>query len=437
MASDATERADGESPAATAAAIDRDDEPETESEEPAAGSTAAVRASGDGPRVLLLARHHLYALQIAAELSSDLDATVIGVGGETSPIARSRYCDDFERTFAEDPDRLGASIADIAASVSADVVLPVGQLGVRALDAARDSLPTDVACPLPPSGAIETALSKPATAEVAREVGVAAPETLATLDPARPADEQIDPAALAYPAFLKAAEEAGRNHVASVAGPRDLVDSFEELRSELAPGQEVLVQEDVNATDRTYACGMLFADGRPALSFCHEEVRSIPREGGTGTRVRHYRDPELERRTERLLDALDWEGPALVEFTRRADGEYVLMEINPKFWSSYPLASRSGYRFASRLVAESVDGVSAPNPPKQTGSEMVFPIRELYHVLQNRETESLTEAARAMAWPPAHVDVRLRDLPAWVAPAGLGTSVQWALDLWRGEDEPI
>jgi len=31
------------------------------------------------------------------------------------------------------------------------------------------------------------------------------------------------------------------------------------------------------------------------------------------------------------------------------------MEINPKFWASYALASRYGYRFASALVAGVLD----------------------------------------------------------------------------------
>jgi hypothetical protein len=124
----------------------------------------------------------------------------------------------------------------------------------------------------------------------------------------------------------------------------------------------------------------------------------------------------METESVRLLDALDWHGPALLEFKRRPDGTYVLMEINPKFWASYALASHTGYRFASAIATRALD-LPSPEPAgaPNAGGEMVFPLQELYYAATTPD-ESVLGSLAAMFWPPAAVDVNLRDLGAWLSP---------------------
>jgi hypothetical protein len=51
-----------------------------------------------------------------------------------------------------------------------------------------------------------------------------------------------------------------------------------------------------------------------------------------------------------MLDALNWHGVAMVEFRRDdRDGEYKLMEVNPKFWGSLDLALAAGADFPGDL----------------------------------------------------------------------------------------
>jgi hypothetical protein len=67
---------------------------------------------------------------------------------------------------------------------------------------------------------------------------------------------------------------------------------------------------------------------------------------------------------------------------------------------------------------------------------MVFPLREVYYSLKH-DDESLVRSLTSIAWPPARCDIDPLDLQAWVAPGGLRTSVRWAVDLWRGVDDPF
>ena len=64
-----------------------------------------------------------------------------------------------------------------------------------------------------------------------------------------------------------------------------------------------------------------------------------------------FHDPKLNEYGTKILDALKWNGVAMVEFKKdNNDGIYKLMEINPKFWGSLELALQSGVEFDEMLI---------------------------------------------------------------------------------------
>jgi predicted ATP-grasp superfamily ATP-dependent carboligase len=95
----------------------------------------------------------------------------------------------------------------------------------------------------------------------------------------------------------------------------------------------------------------------------HRRVREYPVTGGPSTTAESVRDPELEALGLRLLETLNWHGAAMVEFKKDSrDGEFTLLEVNPKFWGSLGLAIACGVDFpylAARMAADGdVDAVS-------------------------------------------------------------------------------
>ena len=53
----------------------------------------------------------------------------------------------------------------------------------------------------------------------------------------------------------------------------------------------------------------------------------------------------------KILDKLKWHGVAMVEFKQNlSNGEFYLMEINPKFWASHDLAIEAGINFAEKYL---------------------------------------------------------------------------------------
>ena len=375
------------------------------------------------PTVMVLDGDNDNAIQVATELSTDLDAEVIGVGtSDWSRLLRSRYCDSGVCLSHSSEPEYADQLLDAVVEYDPDLLVPVGYHSVAAANEIREQLPESVTCWLPPAESLSVAVDKVATAARAAELDVDTPEhftaTVTDLDErGRPGEI----GELPFPVFLKARHECGKNVTARVDEPSAFWETYDDLRTEVEDGsgrsdeREVIVQECIPG-DRTYACGLLYEDGAPQLLFTHEELRSVPREGGSGTRVRIFRDPRIETAALRLLDDLDWHGPALVEFKRRRDGSYVLMEINPKLWASYALASQSGYRFVSTCAARALDlqNDRVERVPEPT-AEMVFPLRELYYAARTDE-ESLLRAVGSLFWPPARFDLNIRDIGAWLTP---------------------
>jgi hypothetical protein len=91
--------------------------------------------------------------------------------------------------------------------------------------------------------------------------------------------------------------------------------------------------------------------GRPLGWFAHQRLRDV-RPSGSGSSLRRSAalDERLREPSERLLRAMRWHGPVMLEF--RDDGEHApwLIEVNGRFWGSLQLAIASGVDFPTLWV---------------------------------------------------------------------------------------
>jgi predicted ATP-grasp superfamily ATP-dependent carboligase len=70
----------------------------------------------------------------------------------------------------------------------------------------------------------------------------------------------------------------------------------------------------------------------------------------------------------RLLDALDWNGVVMIECKRElATGQYVLMELNGRFWGSLQLAVDAGVDFPTLLLRCAAGEPVPAQPPYRVG----------------------------------------------------------------------
>jgi predicted ATP-grasp superfamily ATP-dependent carboligase len=69
--------------------------------------------------------------------------------------------------------------------------------------------------------------------------------------------------------------------------------------------------------------------------------------GGPSTACVSVVDDRLTGYAAAVIRELGWTGVAMVEFKK--DDDYRLMEVNPRFWGSLPLATRAGMNFPHLL----------------------------------------------------------------------------------------
>jgi predicted ATP-grasp superfamily ATP-dependent carboligase len=114
---------------------------------------------------------------------------------------------------------------------------------------------------------------------------------------------------------------------------------------EVAMGHTPIAQAFLPTTDE-YAFFALYDEGEPVATFQHRQVRAYNYAGGPSAFRESVSIPELGESGRALLDELEWHGLAMVEFLRNDEtGEFELMEINPRFWSSLPFSVRAGADF--------------------------------------------------------------------------------------------
>ena len=145
----------------------------------------------------------------------------------------------------------------------------------------------------------------------------------------------------------------------------------EKLRADLL-GHEPIVQEFVRKP-REFMVGALCDHGEPLAMFQHRQIRADSYTGGGSVyRVSTYH-PRLEAVSRTLLDHLDWNGLACIEYMEDArSGELKLTEINPRMWRSLPCTVRAGADFPHYYWLEAGDDADAIEPGYARGVRSHF-----------------------------------------------------------------
>jgi D-aspartate ligase len=130
----------------------------------------------------------------------------------------------------------------------------------------------------------------------------------------------------------------------------------------LLPLKKVLVQELIpdDGTNKTISFCAFCVDGDIKAHWMGEKLRQHPWRFGTATFARSIRVEDCLKHSEPLLRALDYTGICEVEYLRDPrDGQYKLIEINPRTWLWVGLARACGVDFAM-MVYRYLNGMSLP-----------------------------------------------------------------------------
>ena len=223
-----------------------------------------------------------------------------------------------------------------------------------------ESDPLRACAVLPGPEALQVALDKSRTVDIAARLGISVPPSVTHTD---------------GDAILKGPLPRVLKPVGSVVETRDdLGEVFPILARDAEAGQEalrrllqhgpVLEQELVPGVGVGIEC--LYAQGKLVWYFAHERLHEGTGGGlGSGSFYRRSITPPapLLQAATALLDHLRWHGVAMVEFKYEpASGRFWLMEINPRLWGSIALAVDAGVNFPHGLYCLATDADPGPQP---------------------------------------------------------------------------
>ncbi len=285
-------------------------------------------------RVLITDSDYKHSIALARYIKRELkDVYLIGQSTAGGQWARHYSC--FDELYTNE------SLEKTLSKGGFDQVIPVG--AASTLQVAR--LRPDLAVLSSPKQ-LETCFDKRLTIDVANRVEVPVPVTQMIEDV-----DQINVDKASFPCVVKADRE-----IAVSKSVRYCQDA-KELRTiakymldqNRSAGVGILVQELITGPGHGFFA--LMDHGKPLRIFMHKRLREFPPTGGASTAAAAFYSPRLEELGLKLLSHLCWNGVAMVEFKfdlKKQD--FVLMEVNGKFWGSLELALCSGVNFGADLV---------------------------------------------------------------------------------------
>ena len=320
---------------------------------------SAARARGAS--VLVLDGQTTQALACVRSLGRAGHRVLLASDRKKPLSAWSRYCQEHLRLTNESVTEF-AALRTWARDRGVTVVLPVTERSCRLVNAERDEWERAgiiVGCGV--DEMLLQAFDKARTVEIAAACDVRVPPTLApqSIEECRAAGQE-----LGFPCIVKSRFSSAWDGEQLIAGTMSYVRSAADLDQAVLLCRQgahwPIIQGFVEG--RGTGVFALVADGRVITWFAHERLRDV-RPSGSGSSLRRSipLSARLRLPAERLLAALAWRGPVMVELRDDGGDAPCLMEVNGRFWGSLELAVSAGVDFP-RLWVEVLTGQPVEPP---------------------------------------------------------------------------
>jgi protein-tyrosine-phosphatase/carbamoylphosphate synthase large subunit len=242
-------------------------------------------------------------------------------------------------------------------------VLPINEAVLFACELIRINHPEFAPRFIMPShNSLQYALSKLYATRAAQKANIKTPKTYFIKEVSAkglnlPKDD------LAYPMILKwdnvlNEDQYHKGSLCIVQNKQELLDTVMEL---LPFNSNIILQELVPGN----GVGAFFfrQKGEILLRFAHKRLHEVPWTGGVSAYCESSADATVLEMGERLLEAMDYEGLAMVEFRKEEGKPPVFLEINGRLWGSSGLAMAAGADFPRAMVEYHLKGQIAVKQP--------------------------------------------------------------------------
>jgi predicted ATP-grasp superfamily ATP-dependent carboligase len=293
------------------------------------------------------------ALAITRSLGKKGHRIIVGEKEPVSLAGSSKYCHAI-RVYPDpvmDSDEFINVLLKQIEALEIDVVIPVSDITTFLILDNSDQFSRFCKLPFSDYKTVALAADKDYVVNIAQQLGVPVPKTLVIASRQNIANSSID---LPYPIVIKPARSRiwknNEWHFTSVSYANDEQELLSKLKNTDSSEFPVLLQE------RIYGPGIgvftCYDKSKLVAKFSHRRLREKPPSGGVSVlRESIPVDPAAGEYAEKLLNALNWHGVAMIEFKLdQRDNTPKIMEINGRFWGSLQLAIDAGVDFPAILI---------------------------------------------------------------------------------------
>jgi D-aspartate ligase len=225
---------------------------------------------------------------------------------------------------------------------------------VASISTRRDKLSLVFRVPTPGWQVVSWALDKRLTYQRAHELGIPTPRTWHIKIPA-----ELGPLARHLPLAIKPAIKEHFIYVTKVKAWRadtaaELDDAFKRAIA-VIPVDEVLIQDLVPGDgQQQFSYCAFFKNGQAEATMTVRRTRQRPHDfGRSSTYVETVEVPQIEEYSRRFLASIGYYGLVEIEYKLdRRDGEYKLLDVNPRTWGYHAIGAVAGTDFPLALYCD-------------------------------------------------------------------------------------
>ncbi len=246
--------------------------------------------------------------------------------------------------------------------------------------------------PVADAEASTIAKDKLRTVEFAVKLGLAVPQTFCPQHRSALVDlvETLE-----FPCILKPRVTAGAIGMCIARSVDELLEAYDSLPDMTNPVfdfRRPLLQEKIEGNIHEVCA--LFCRGQARALMTQKRLLMHPAGGGAGIYNETTDEPDLKDLAVRLLEGLNWHGPAQVEFLRDSkNNKPYLVEINGRLWGTLDLSIAAGMDFPTLACRMAMDGDVKPQYDYRVGLRYrwPFPFAILYAMETGRWAASFRD----------------------------------------------
>lgn len=277
----------------------------------------------------------------------------IDIVSDELQIVHSKF---FRKVYSKGYSSIDDSVLDILRQEHYEIIIPMGDVNVSYLSRHKEQIEVDFSCKCacPSQNILEIVEDKNKFMRFCKENDIPHPKTNAINED----DLELSASYIGFPALIKPNYSVGARGITRVDTLRELKEKIPAIIEKYG---DCTLQELIENLEYYYNV-MIYRDGKGQIlaSAIIKIVRMYPVRAGSSSCCISVDIPELVKLCTECLEKLNWVGMADFDVLQRLDnGEYKIIEINPRVPASLRGAYISGINFPE-IIIKDLNGETIP-----------------------------------------------------------------------------